>query len=117
METSSYFGPERRHTPRDSGHSFGTVFVRVNSAWMAREVLILDRNDEAIRIRTLPNLKMHDFRVQLDGEEAIYAGEVKRAEQRGDYWEFTLTRGPALGRDALEGQRVIYDFPRTGSGV
>ncbi len=116
METS-YFGPERRHTPRHSGHSFGTVFVRLTDAWMAREVLVLDQNEEAVRIRTLPNLRKHDFRVQLDGEDAIYAGEIKRAEQRGDYWEFTLTRGSALGREALEGQRVIYDFPRAGSHV
>ena len=117
METSSYFGPERRRIPRDSGHSFGTVFVRLTDAWMAREVLILDRNEEAIRIRTLANLQKHDFRVQLGSEEAIYAGEVKRAEQRGDYWEFTLTLGPTLGREALESQRVIYDFPRTANQV
>lgn len=117
MEASSYFGPERRRIPRDSGHSFGTVFVRINDTWMAREVLILDSNEEAIRIRTLPNLRKHDFRLQLDGDEAIYAGDIKRSEQRGDYWEFTVNRGPALGRDALGGQRVIYDFPRTGSHV
>lgn len=108
--TAQYSGPERRRIPRDARHSFGTVFLRTGDSWLAREMLVLDETAEAFRIRTLPNLREHEFLVQRDREPEVRRATIQRSEQRGDYWEFTLTPGSPVAHEAL-GQ-VDYDFPR-----
>lgn len=112
MNGSNYTGPERRRIPRVNGHSFGTVFVRAGEAWMAREVLVIDASHEALRIRALPDLQSQDFLLQLDGCEDLFPADICRSEQRGDFWEFAMTRRPASNQNALGNRRVIYDFPR-----
>jgi hypothetical protein len=109
---TSYFGSERRRTPRDSRHSFGTVFVKQGDSWMAREVLVMDVTDDTARLRALPDLRAYEFCFQLDEDDALYKPEIIRFERKQSSWEFTLNLGDRQAREVLGGLEVVYDFPR-----
>lgn len=112
---STYFGSERRRKPRDSSHSFGTIFIRRDDHWMAREILILDANDESVRFRAMPDVRRYEFRLQLDDSDTLYQPKIHRHERKRNSWEFTVSLGQPLGEETLEGLEVAYDFPRVGS--
>ncbi|MFK7818173.1 MAG: hypothetical protein AB8G99_05625 [Planctomycetaceae bacterium] len=112
---TSYFGSERRRAPRNSQHSFGTVFVRQSDSWMAREVLVMDVTNDAVRLRALPDLRDYEFCLQLDEDDTIYTPEIMRFERKHNSWEFTMNLGERQGREALAGLDVIYDFPRANA--
>ena len=112
MSKANYFGPERRRTPRDVRHSFGTVFVKLDGYWMARELLVIDSTTDTVRVRTLPDLRQYDFRIKLDGSEALFGPQICRHERHGDHWEFTMTLGSELNAETLGNAKVRYDFPR-----
>lgn len=82
---------------------------------MAREILIMDTNDECMRIRTLPNLAQHEFCVQQGENDELFQPTIVRSEQRGDFWEFTIELGSVHGREILNGMPIRYDFPRANA--
>lgn len=112
MNSGTYFGPERRRVPRDVRHSFGTVFVKLDGYWMAREILVVDTTANSVRVRTLPDLRQYDFRLKLDDGEPLFAPRISRSEKRSDHWEFTMALGPEIPPDTLAALPVRYDFPR-----